>query len=169
MNSPLPLPYTDSKPVGAADFYMAINATFRFIMRRFGAEGLRRYWTDLGSRYYSPVSALWKAGGFPAVASHWRAFFDAEPGAEVRVCEGEAHVTVEVRVCPAIRHLRNNGREIVPSFCQQCYYVHEAIAAPAGFTARLEGGNGSCRQTFYRRDAGVAAQDPGRIQEVVSC
>ena len=25
------LPYSDSKPIGAADFYFAINATFRFI------------------------------------------------------------------------------------------------------------------------------------------
>ncbi len=27
-----------------ADFYFAINATFRFILKRFGREGLRQYW-----------------------------------------------------------------------------------------------------------------------------
>jgi len=37
------LPYTAAKPVGAADFNFAINATFRFILRRFGREGLRRW------------------------------------------------------------------------------------------------------------------------------
>ena len=41
------LPYTDKKLVGAADFYFAINATFRFVLNRFGLAGLRQYWTEL--------------------------------------------------------------------------------------------------------------------------
>jgi len=69
-----PLPYTDTKPVGAADFYFACNATFRFIDRKLGKEGLRRYWHDLGARYYSPVTARWQKGGLAAVAGYWRAF-----------------------------------------------------------------------------------------------
>jgi len=40
-----PLAYTDSKPQGAADFYFAINATFRFIRRTLGEEALRAYWS----------------------------------------------------------------------------------------------------------------------------
>ncbi len=144
------LPYTDTKPVGAPDFYCAINATFRFILARFGMEGLRGYWTQLGQKYYSPVSLRWQGGGMPAVAAHWRAFFQAEPGADVQVEESPDEVKVSVRTCPAIRHLREHGREIVPSFCQHCYFVSEAIAAPAGMTVRVCGGNGSCTQTFIK-------------------
>ena len=33
------LPYQDTKPQGAADFYFAINATFRFIHARLGRVG----------------------------------------------------------------------------------------------------------------------------------
>ena len=51
MPDPSPLPYLDTKPVGAADFYTAINATFRFIERRLGRDGLLRYWHELGQRY----------------------------------------------------------------------------------------------------------------------
>lgn len=160
-----PLPYTDSKPVGAADFYMAINATFRFVLGKFGITGLREYWTDLGTRYFAPVSARWSAGGLPAVAGYWRAFFAAEPGAEVEVCGGSDAVVLDVKVCPAIRHLREHGREIVPCFCQHCYFISEAMAAPAGLTVRIEGGNGVCRQRFLRRDATTAPQDPAQIKE----
>jgi hypothetical protein len=160
-----PLPYTDSKPVGASDFYFAINATFRFMLKRFGMEGLRKYWTDLGSRYFAPASARWKAGGMKAVADHWRAFFDAEPGAEAEVTEAEDSVVVEIKVCPALKHLRARG-DILPCFCQHCYFINEAIAAPAGFTARVAGGNGSCRQTFHRRNAGVPEQNLTHIKEV---
>src|SRR4051794_41107839 len=106
------LPYRDTKPVGAADFYLAINATFRFILNKLGAEGLRRYWRDLGARYYEPVSQRWKAGGLPAVAEYWRAFFAAEPGADVAVEELENEVVLQVKTCPAIQHLRSHGREI---------------------------------------------------------
>ena len=46
------LPHTDSKKVGAGDFYFAINATFRFIEKQFGRDGLLRYWQDLGANFY---------------------------------------------------------------------------------------------------------------------
>jgi hypothetical protein len=165
MNSePTSLPYTDTKPVGAADFYFAFNATFRFIAQRLGMEGLRRYWQDLGTRYYAPVTERWKSGGLSAVASHWRAFFKAEPGAEVEVQQTDLEVVLHVRTCPIIKHLRDHDREIMPAFCQHCYFVSEAIASPAGMSARVEGGNGSCTQRFS-----VAAQPPQDLDAITSC
>jgi hypothetical protein len=157
------LPYRDTKPVGAADFYLAINATFRFILQRLGVEGLRRYWRDLGTNYYAPVREQWKTGGLPAVAHYWRAFFDAEPGAEVTVTQTPTEVCLQVKTCPAIKHLRAQGREIVPCFCQHCHFVSEAIAAPAGITVRVTGGNGSCMQRFVKREACPEAQ---RIEDI---
>ena len=71
-----PLPYTDTKPQGSADFYYATNATFRFLLARLGEEGWRRYLCDLGRDYFSPVNRAWRAGGLPAVAAEggdWRA------------------------------------------------------------------------------------------------
>jgi len=159
------LPYRDTKPVGAADFYFAINATFRFLLRRFGWEGLRRYWTDLGTQYYAPICAAWQQRGLAGIAAYWRAFFAAEPGAEVQVQESDQAVVVTVNVCPAFKQLRAHQREIVPCFCQQCYFLNESIAAPAGFTVRVAGGNGSCRQTFLPRDAGTPPQDLSEIRE----
>jgi hypothetical protein len=163
-SEPGPLPYRDTKPVGAADFYLAINATFRFIRRRLGMEGLRRYWHDLGTRYYAPVSARWKAGGLVAVAEYWRAFFDAEPGADVEIEHSADEVRLHVRTCPAIQHLRAQGREILPCFCQHCHFVSEAIAAPAGLTVRVKGGNGSCEQRIIKQAAHPA---PQRLEDIV--
>lgn len=162
---PQALPYVASKPVGAADFYFAINATFRFILERFGMEKLRQYWRELGANYLLPVSTAWQQQGLPGVAEYWRAFFRAEPGADVEVALRPDVVVVEVRKCPAITHLRQNGRSIVPCFCQHCYFVGEATAAPAGLTLRVKGGNGSCQQTFLPRRAGLPDQDLALIQE----
>jgi hypothetical protein len=159
------LPYTDTKPVGAADFYFAINATFHFVLRKLGMEGLRRYWTELGTHYHAPVTAQWKESGAEAIARYWRDFFQAEPGATVEVQELPDEVRLEVKVCPLIKHLRDNGRSILPCLCQHCYYVSEAMAAPAGYTVRVFGGNGSCTQRFLKREADVPPQKLEDIAE----
>jgi len=160
-----PLPYNDTKPVGAADFYFAINATFRFIEKKFGMKGLQRYWSELGTNYFAPVSESWKRDGLTGVANYWKAFFAAEPHAEVVIEANQNSVVLEVKTCPAIKHLRDHQREIVLCFCQHCYFVSEAMAQKADLTVRVEGGNGSCRQTFLRRTVTVPPQDFSLIKE----
>lgn len=143
------LPYRDSKPQGAADFYYAINATFDFIEAKFGEEDLIRYWEDLGREYYRPVSQIWKEGGLAAVRDYWNDFFQAEPGAEVEMQWKQDELVLCVKTCPAITHLRNGGRKINKAFCRHCHHVSQAIGEPAGIAVRVVGGAGSCRQHFY--------------------
>jgi hypothetical protein len=159
------LPYRDEKPVGAADFYFAIHATFRFLLERFGLGGLQEYWTDLGRDYRAPVARTWKRLGLAGVARYWREFFAAEPGAEVEVTERPGSVVVDVKVCPAIRHLRASGRELLPCFCQHCYFAGNATAQAAGMALRVEGGNGSCRQTIFAAASEAPPQDLNAIRE----
>lgn len=159
------LPYLDTKPQGAADFYLAINATFRFVRQRLGYEGLVKYWRDLGAGYFRPVGLLWHQGGLPAVAGYWRSFFEAEPGAEVDVIEESDRVVLDIRRCPAIARLRQGNREILREFCQHCHFVSESIGRDAGISARVEGGNGRCRQTFLStKNAG-----PQTLSEITAC
>lgn len=170
MNKPITsdLPYTDTKPQGSPDFYYAINATFRFLLHRVGHDGWRRYLEEMGRGYYDPVNRLWRQGGLNAVARYWKAFFAAEPGAEVEVVEQPDRVEVRVHECPAIKHLREGGREIVREYCQHCYVLGAARAEAAGLTMRLNGGDGSCRHTFALPSAGLPPQDLQQIKEARS-
>jgi hypothetical protein len=170
MSAPNPseLPYVDTKPQGSADFYYATNATFRFLIGRLGREGWVRYLEELGRGYFSPVNDRWRAGGLPAVARYWRAFFDAEPGARVEVQALSDRVEVRVHECPAIKHLRAGGREIVGEFCQHCYHLGTARTEAAGLTMRLHGGNGSCRHTYATAAAVLPPQDMNDIAEARS-
>ncbi len=164
-----PLPYRDTKPHGAADFYFAINATFRFIEKKFGKPGWITYLGDLGKRYFEPVNAQWREGGLPAVAAYWRAFFAAEPGGEVEVREESGGVTIDVVRCPAIAHLRSAGRTIVPFFCEHCYHLGASRAAASGLTFRLKGGDGSCTHRYESQNADLPPQDFSAIREVHEC
>lgn len=138
--------------MSAPDFYFAINAIFRHLHDRYGKPALIDYWRSLGREYYRQRIECWKAGGAQAIADDWRAYFAHEPGAEVDArAEGDAAELV-VRVCPAIKHLRQEGREIVPYFCEHCDHVCGAMAEAAGFSFRRDGGMGACRQTFVRRE-----------------
>jgi hypothetical protein len=159
------LPYVDTKPVGSADFYFAVNATFRFILGRHGRDGWIRYLQELGRGYYEPVNRQWSRGGLVAVAQYWREFFAAEPGSAVDVVELPDRIELRVRECPAIKHLRAGGREIVREYCQHCFYLGQARAEAAGLTMRLAGGNGSCCHTFAPASAGLPAQNLQNIEE----
>ncbi|WP_414660610.1 hypothetical protein [Horticoccus sp. 23ND18S-11] len=162
------LPYTDTKPQGSPDFYYAVNATFRFILQRLGSEGWRRYLAEMGRGYFAPVNRQWSEGGLPAVARYWRAFFAAEPGSVVEVVEQPDRVELQVRECPAIKHLRAGGREIVAEYCQHCYFLGAARAEAAGLSMRLTGGNGSCCHTYARAAADQPPQDLRQIKEARS-
>lgn len=159
------LPYVDTKPQGSADFYYATNATFRFLLNRLGRAGWINYLEELGRGYFSPVNDRWRTGGLPSVARYWRAFFAAEPGAKVDVQELPDRVEIHVHECPAIKHLKAGGREIVQEYCQHCYILGTARAEASGLTMRLQGGNGACRHTYATVAAALPRQEMSDIRE----
>ena len=162
-SSDSPLPYRDTKPQGAADFYFAINATFRFIADKLGPAGWVAWLRDMAEDYYRPVWENWRNGGLDAVARYLGAAFAAEPGAGYEVHREPDKVVLEIRECPAIKHLRAHKRKIVPFYCQHCQHQFGTMAALAGLSMGLRGGNGSCTQTFSTQPV-----EPGEILEVSS-
>ena len=133
----------------APDFYFAINAVFRHLHERYGHSALIDYWHNLGREYYRSRWQRWR-GGVEAIALDWQAYFGQEPLAKVDVSIRGDSVDLTIDVCPAIKHLRDSGRRIVPYFCEHCDHTCSAMAQAAGFSFARTGGMGSCRQTFRR-------------------
>jgi hypothetical protein len=136
--------------MSAPDFYFAINALFRHLHDRHGHGALIEYWRRLGTDYYARRTRTWKQGGVAAIADDWRAYFEREPQADVSVAVDDAYgaVDLNIRVCPAIKHLRDHARDIVPYFCEHCDHVCGAMAQHAGYRFERVGGMGACRQRF---------------------
>ena len=132
------------------DFYFAVNEIFRHIHDEYGKEVLIDYWQRLGREHYRQRNARWEQGGVDAIAQDWREYFSREPGAVVEVRASGDQVLLDIQVCPAIKHLRDNGRDIAAYYCEHCDHVGGAQAAAAGFAFARTGGMGACRQTFVK-------------------
>jgi hypothetical protein len=138
--------------MAAPDFYFAINATFRWIHENWGEEGLNAYWEAMGRERFAPETKRFAEGGLPAVEEYWRELFAEEPGGDVTVRLAEEAVVIEVKTCPAIKHLREHGREIMPMYCEHCEVVSRAMCEGAGIQVQVTGGAGHCRQTFRKAE-----------------
>ncbi len=136
--------------MSAPDFFFAVNAMFRNIHDRDGKNVLINYWRSLGREYYARRVEAWRRGGPEAVADDWRAYFAEEPQADVTVAADGNIVTLEIRVCPAIKHLRDHRRDIVPYYCEHCDHICGAMAEASGYEFQRTGGMGACRQHFSR-------------------
>lgn len=139
--------------MAAPDFYFVINATFRWIYDNWGEDGLVRYWQTLGREHFALVSDRFREGGLPAVHEYWQAFFADEPGGEVTLTLDHDALTIDVRICPAIRHVQAHGRDIMPLYCRHCTVVSVAMCEGTGIAVEVTGGGGSCRQVFRRSAA----------------
>lgn len=142
--------------MSAPDFYFVINATARHIHDEYGPAVLEDYWQSLGREYYAQRAEKWRVGGAEAIAADWSEYFLHEPGAVVETTvDGEA-ARLDIQVCPAIKHLRDCGRDIVPYFCDHCDHTCGSMAEQAGFAFVRTGGMGACQQSFIRREGSKA-------------
>ena len=134
--------------MSAGDFYFGINATFRFIHDTWGKDRLIDYWTSMAREYHGEVAERFREGGLEAVEEYWADYFANEPGGDVSVSRTPEGVEIDVRDCPAIRWLKEGGRDIVPYYCEHCLYTCTTIAEQSDMEFVLEGGQGTCRQRF---------------------
>lgn len=139
------------------DFYFTINATFYHFTEKWGEQALIDYWRAMGSQYLRPLGERFLAGGPASIAEYWSEYFAGEPGGEVVVSQPDADsVLIDVRVCPAIRWLKESKDAAThppahPMFCQHCLHVNQALIEPFGYNFELAGGGGSCQQKFTRK------------------
>ena len=101
--------------MGAPDFFFAVNAMFRHLHDRYGKAALVRYWRELGRQYYRPRWERWQRYGADEIARDWDEYFSREPQADVQIAASADVATLNIAVCPAIKHLRDQKRDIVPS------------------------------------------------------
>ena len=83
---------------------------------------------------------------------YWREFFEIEPGGQVCVTQEDSQVVIDVAECPAIKHIKAHGREIMELYCQHCNVINTEMARGASLEFCMSGGDGACRQVFSKKE-----------------
>ena len=138
--------------MAAPDYYFAVNAIFRYFHDKYGHSALVDYWQSLGREYYRKRCERWRTGGVKTIASDWQAYYGKEPQAKVDIMIRGQSIELDIHICPAIKHLKDHGRDIIPYYCEHCDHICGAMAESAGFSYKRTGGMGSCRQIFISDD-----------------
>lgn len=137
------------------DFHGAMSYAIEYLSTTFGPEAVREYLTKFAKSYYAPLTAMLNERGLMALKEHFERIYSIE-GGDVEISLNGNELTVKVNKCPAVSHLRDNGRFVSGLFHETTAAVNEAICDGTPFAAKLIGydlADGSGVQMFYRRDA----------------
>lgn len=133
------------------DFHGAMSYGIDFIVKRYGLDGLREYLSGLTKSSYAPLVNDLRARGLVALREHWGHVFSVEEGEFELRDEGDVLV-LDVKTCPAIVHMKAQGYDISPYFCEHTRMLNEAICGEAGYACSVEYDQeaGQCVQRFWK-------------------
>ena len=137
------------------DFHKALNWALIYLEERWGETAVREYLHDFAVKYYAPLAQALSRDGLDALHRHFAAVYAAE-GGDVTI-ERQADpdsLTLLVRICPAVAHIRQAGDAVSPLFRLTSEVVNAAICQDTPYRAELTGydpATGACVQLFTRR------------------
>lgn len=137
------------------DFHKALNCALIYLAGRFGESAVREYLRDFAAEYYAPLAEALKIRGLDALKDHFERIYAIEGGdVQIERLQDPDSLTVTVRTCPAVAHIRAAGDALSPLFYLTSETVHETICANTPYQAILSGyepTTGACVQHFSRR------------------
>ena len=133
------------------DFHGALSYGIQFVVDNYGLEGLKKYLRGLSKSVYAPLVKALRKDGLPALRKHWADIFTLE-GGEFEFREEDNTLVFEVTQCPAIAHMKAQGYDISPHFCEHTRILNEAICSDAGYACSVDYNQeeGRCVQRFWK-------------------
>ena len=133
------------------DFHGALCYAIHYLDSNFGYDATAAYLRQVGRTCYAPLSTRLKTEGLAALESHFRDVFEKESGKYDMAIEKGALV-LQVKECPAIRHLTRTGQLYTKRFCESTVLVNDTICQSAGYKSSCvyEPGLGRCIQRFWK-------------------
>jgi hypothetical protein len=134
------------------DFHISMNMLMRYILSRYGSEGLDEYLTRFARRYHAPLNEKIKREGLAPLAEYIRDVYEKEEG-HVDIKEDDGILEVEQKACPGISHIRKAGHEPVEGYFKTYRIIYGTICEDTPYDYELEyfdNATGACRQVFKR-------------------
>ena len=143
--------------IPSADFFGVYCATFRYIHDRFGREALEKFWAEyVADQFLWHLEKLVEEKGLQGMYEYWSHAL-AEEEADFELELGPDYFAIDLRVCPALRWLRQHGKLCFEDYCAHCPALYSRIMARHGYSwhQEIDAQAGRCRVV-------VRAVSPGR-------
>ena len=133
------------------DFHGTANTTIDYITKNYGVDALKEIFKRVGGDVYRSIHEGLVAGDASELIEHWGYYLERE-GGDFDILEKEESITLTIKDCPAVRHVKKIGLEVSEFFCEQTISLNEGLCSetPYEITTKLTG-EGKCVQTLRRR------------------
>ncbi|MDD8015405.1 MAG: hypothetical protein PHX45_06900 [Acidobacteriota bacterium] len=123
------------------DFHGALNQALIYVERVFGAAAVKDYLRQFAGTFHAPLRRAMSERGLDALKDYLADVYSDE-GADIRIetipCGREPdELTLHVKECPAVSHIRKMGLTVSPLFLETVKTVNEAICSGTPFDAGL--------------------------------
>ncbi|MFC1606385.1 hypothetical protein ACFL47_00320 [Candidatus Latescibacterota bacterium] len=135
------------------DFHGALSTGIEYLHTHFGEEAVREYLRRFAVAYYSPLIMKIRDIGLSELKSHIEHIYSVE-GWDIDTSLADDVLTVTVKSCPAVIHMREKGYSVARLFIETTKTVNDALCMGSPYQAELveydekTGGN---VQRFTRR------------------
>jgi len=134
------------------DFHGALCYAIKYLDETYGPDATTEYLQQVARSYFSPLIAEVKTKGLSALEEHFRRIFKLEQGDVDFIHNADGSLTLNVKRCPAIDHLKKRNIFYTDRFCQTTVVVNDTICRDAGCqcSCTYQPGQGVCTQTFWK-------------------
>ncbi len=131
------------------DFHSSLNMGLDYLGRVHGLEHLKKYLARYTVNVYGKTIEKARIDPFAALSELICSTYASEKAEDVlSVKRTERTLSVSIAHCPAVRHLRNTGREVSPYFSYSTEAVMATLAEKAGICFTMDS---------YDEDTGAAS------------
>lgn len=133
------------------DFHGAFSYMLIYLEKNYGWKVVKDYLLQVAKNVYGEFSQKIKKQGLKVLTRHLRKIFDVED-AEYEIRNYNGRLILEVRQCPALKHLRKRAYPVMKRFCECDRIITEAICKNAGVKCdiRYDQRKGRCIQKFWK-------------------
>ncbi|MEA4965493.1 MAG: hypothetical protein VB055_06705 [Oscillospiraceae bacterium] len=121
------------------DFHSSMNMGIDFVAVQHGEEALREYLTMYTKHVYKPVFREMETDALGAIEAKIRDTYRLEKAEDAMTVENDGkQLSVQIAYCPAVKHLRETGRDVSAWFRDSTEVVMQTLAEQAGLTFTME-------------------------------
>ena len=108
------------------DFHSALNIAIDYLEKNHGKSAVKEYLQQFASSYYNPLTESIRKQGLSALKKYLKDLYKKENG-DIDIVYSKDAMTVLIKRCPAILHIKKKGGQPAKSFSETTKTVYETI------------------------------------------